>query len=497
MVRIKKNEPRPESDSSIRACLVPALLLACLLGGCVADGEDALAMRDENLYEDLADKAKARTGRDYVPEEMGKNLRKWQEEEFKDRDSITLAECFRLALNRNEDLLLQGEQLFEAWTFEREAISGLLPSVSFNWDYTVNSDAVKFSGVTVAPRDTTESWFSAQQTIFDAQAIAAVPAAKAARKIEQLSLHDVRDRLLFSVAAAFYVILGLEHDVRVFETSLTSQEEFYRVVEARRRSGEASRQEALLVQAQRDQIAAQLIESRHNLKIARTGLARLTCLEELPGKLVDTFIVDRRAGDIPALVEEARLKRSDLGAARAAIELAEAVRMAATSDYFPRVYADFTRWTKREGAFSDEVDWDLSLNATWSIFDSGGREARQARALSGIRQRQYNVSSLERQVRQEVEEAVLFFESLERQLSALKSREKASKSALDLAEAEYQADEATNLDVQISRSAWEEASRDLARTELALKLAALRIQLVTGNFNIAEPLMEAVEIAGQ
>jgi hypothetical protein len=39
--------------------------------------------------------------------------------------------------------------------------------------------------------------------------------------------------------------------------------------------------------------------------------------------------------------------------------------------------------------------------------------------------------------------------------------------------------------------------RDLARTELALKLAALRIQLVTGNFNIAEPMMEAVEIAGE
>jgi outer membrane protein TolC len=447
MNRIEKNATQPEPGNSIRAGLIMASLLACLLAGCVADGEDALAMRDENLYEDLAEKAKERTDRDYVPEKMGKRLRKWEEEEFTLPESITLAECFRLALNSNEDLLLQGEQLFEAWTFEKEAISGLLPSVSFNWEYMVNSDAVKFSGVTVAPRDTTESWFSAQQTIFDAQAIAAVPAAKAARKIEQLALHDVRDRLLFSVASAFYVILGLEHDVRVFETSLNSQEEFYRVVEARRRSGEASRQEALLVQAQRDQVAAQLIESRHNLKIARTGLARLTCLEELPGKLLDTYVVEHESGDIPVLVEEAKMKRSDLGAARAAIDLAEAVRMAAMSDYFPRVYADFTRWTKREGAFSDEVDWDLSLNATWSIFDSGGREARQARALSGIRQSQYNVSSLERQVRQEVEEAVLFFESLERQLGALVSREKASKAALDLAEAEYRADEATNLDV--------------------------------------------------
>jgi outer membrane protein TolC len=137
------------------------------------------------------------------------------------------------------------------------------------------------------------------------------------------------------------------------------------------------------------------------------------------------------------------------------------------------------------------------LNLTWNLFDSGGREARQARALSGIRQKELTLNALNRQIRQEVEEAVLSFESLQKQLGALKSRAEASKASLELAEAEYRADEATNLDVQVSRRTWEEAERDLARTELALKLAALKIQLVTGTFNQALPLMEAVEIAGE
>ncbi|MBU0754506.1 MAG: TolC family protein, partial [Planctomycetes bacterium] len=179
------------------------------------------------------------------------------------------------------------------------------------------------------------------------------------------------------------------------------------------------------------------------------------------------------------------------------IEFAKAERLAATADYLPKVYATVNRWLKREGAFNDAVDWDLSLNLTWSLFDSGGREARQARALSGIRQKELILNALERQVRQEVEEAVLSFESLEKQLGALRSRAEASKASLELAEAEYQADEATNLDVQISRQTWEEAERDLARTELALKLAALKIQLVTGLFNVSDPLIEAVEIAGE
>jgi outer membrane protein TolC len=427
--------------------------------------------------------------------ELGEKVRTWSDD-FADRETLSLADCFRLALARSETLLLQGERLFETWTYEREAISSLLPSVGIHAQWSRDSDSVKFGGVTVSPRSASEYWISVQQKVFDGQALAAVPAAREAARIERLNLNDARDRLLYSVAAGFYQILGYTYDVQVFEASLASAEEFYRVVEARRASGEASRQESLSAEAQRDQAAASLIEAQHNLKVARADLARIVGLDFLPPKLEDTYEVTLSPGHIPDLVVQARANRSDVEAAKAGIELAKAERLAVFSDYLPLVTADFTRWLKREGAFASDIDWNLSLNASWSLFDSGAREARQARALSTIRQREYELSALERQVRYEVEEAVLAFDSLGRVLGALKSREKASQGALDLAEAEYRASEATNLDVMISRRAWEEAARDLSRAELARKLAALKIRLVVGDFELTEPLREALDEVG-
>ena len=199
-------------------------------------------------------------------------------------------------------------------------------------------------------------------------------------------------------------------------------------------------------------------------------------------------------GNLPDLVEEANDDRYDLEAARSAIELAKADRLAMLAEYFPIVSADFTYWLDREGAFSSDIDWTLSLNLVWSLFDSGGREARQSMALSRIRQRVLELSSLEKQVRFEVEEAVYSFWSLSRSLGVLKSRTDASQSALDLADAEYRANEITNLDVIIARRVWEEAERDYSRARLSRKLAALKIRLVVGDFRVTAPVQEAVKI---
>ncbi|MFH1999289.1 MAG: TolC family protein [Planctomycetota bacterium] len=491
-----KKKIQPRRNIGIRQPVSWLLFLSLWLSACVAGREDALEMRDENMYKDLAEQMNPSRGTSSSPLRMGEKLREG-ETHGEGAESLTQADCFRLAQNNAEDLLIQGEQLFSTWTYEQESISSLLPSVSIDGVYSRDSEEVEWQGFTVSPRDSAQYWFSLRQTVFDGRSFAAVPAARAARKIEQLNLQDRRDRLLYAVAASFFEILGVGHDIQVFEASLASADEFLRVVEARRKSGEASRQEAMSAQAQRDKVESQLIQARHDLEIARSHLAQMTCIETLPATLIDTYEVTCSPDLIPALVETATAERADLKAARAGVELAEAERQAALSEYLPVVTAGLTRWIKREGAFSEPVDWNFSLDMSWNLFDSFGREARQARTLSGIRRQELVVNALERQVKHEVHDAVLSYESLGRVLGALSSRADASRAALELATAEYNADEATNLDVQVARSVWEEAARDLRRAELAQKLSALKIQLVCGRFSVTEPLMDAVEIAAE
>ncbi len=484
------------SAAAVSCVAVLFFVCAAAHSGCVADRSDAIEMTDRNLYHDLAAEGGAvveGAAREKKSLRTGKRMREWSAS-FSGKEEVSLADCFRLALVRSEELLIQGEKLFETWTMERESISSLLPEVNVNWTFSRDSEEISFGGKTISPRDSSQGWVSVRQKLFDGRSLAAIPAAREARRIERLTLEDRRDRLLFSVAAGFYEILGFEHDVLVFEASLESAEEFYRVVEARRMSGEASRQDTLSAMAQRDQAESVLIQARHDLDIARVSLARLIGIERLPKKLLDDYEVALGPGRIPELVKAAGLSRPDLEAARVGIDFAKAERLAALSEYLPLVTADFTRWIKREGAFSSDIDWNLSVNLVWTLYNSGVREARQARALSVVRQREYELRALERQVRYEVNEAVLSFESLGRVLGALQSRAEASRAALDLANAEYKASEATELDVMIARSVWEEAECDLARTMLARKLGAMKIDLAAGRFDAAAPLLEAVEV---
>jgi len=467
------------------------LFALILCAGCIADRNDALTMRDEALFTNLVKGEDDRDGRS--PRETGRLLEDWAEN-FETTGEITLKDCFRLVLNNSEELQIRGEKLLVSWTYERESISSLLPKASLLWSYAVDAEAVKFGGQKVSPRDTTTSWISVQQKIFDGRSLAAVPAAKASKRIEELTLRDERDRLLFAAASGFYTVLGKERDILVFEASLDSATEFHRVLEARHSSGEASRQELLSALAQREEAKAQLIQSRYDRLIARSNLQRLVGLPSLPEILVDVYEVDSGLGEIPALVEAAIQDRPDLEAAKEAIEFAKAERLAALSEYLPSITADFTRYLKREGAFGNDVDWNLSFNLAWDLYDSGGREARQSRTLSQIRQQELTLMSLKKQIRHEVEEAVLSFHSLDMMMDALKSRSEASKAALELANAEYKANEATNLDVELARKVWQSAESDLERAKLSRKLAALKIRLVIGDFKVDAPLIEEAEI---
>ena len=252
-----------------------ALAAVLFTAGCIMGREDAEEILDENLFIDVVPEPAEGGDREEAALDTGEEV-------------ITLADCFRHALARTEELAIQGERILVTIALEREAIAELLPEILFNWGYRRDSDSISFGGQTITPRNSVESRLTVRQTLFDGRSLAAVPAARAARKIERLLLRDDRDRLLFAVAVAFYTILGLEYDVQVFKASLASSEEFYRVVEARRKSGEASKQESMTAKAQRDLAEAQLIQTRHDVMIARSRLARLIGLTSLPAALEDT-----------------------------------------------------------------------------------------------------------------------------------------------------------------------------------------------------------------
>ncbi|MCA8923052.1 MAG: TolC family protein [Planctomycetes bacterium] len=401
---------------------------------------------------------------------------------------LTLSDCFRLALENSESLRVQGELLWSSELQRRRAIATVLPQVALYGLHTRDSDKIAFSGGgSFQPRERTNYGFTVTQTLFDGKLAPRLSLIDETQQIQALELRDQRDRLLFAVASNFYDALGLEADVRAIEATRTSSRETLRVLEARQDLGVARADEVLLARASEAESEARLIQTQAELERVRLRLESILQRAPLP-PLVDTFEVTSGPRELPRLVDLALRQRYDLEAARHQILAAEAQKDEAFTDYFPKAELVFNHLTESEEGFNSQLDWTLGISLEWTLFDGFGREARLAQTYSAIRQRELELRALEKQARLEVAEAALAFRSLDRALFAFEARANAAASAYDATNARLEAGSATHLELLVARDTREDAARNLTRTALGRKLAALRIRLAAGDLRNAAPV---------
>ncbi|GIW71190.1 MAG: hypothetical protein KatS3mg102_0732 [Planctomycetota bacterium] len=290
-------------------------------------------------------------------------------------------------------------------TLVQQAISGVLPRATLFTRYTRDSEEVSFGGSSFTPQERFEYYFRLQQPLLEGRLLPALDLAAATRRIERLRLREARDRLLFAVAAEFYGVLALEHDLAALELAHRHAAEQLRVLEVQERAGEAPRQQVLLMQARRDQVQAELHRTAQERLAARARLERLLGIELGERALADTYEVRSVPGALPELLEQGYAERPDLQAAAAAIEEAKARERLVWAEYLPKISLEWTHWTHMEGGFNAQIDWTLGVLGEWTLFDGGGREARLAQARSEVRQRELELAARRKQVRQEISEA--------------------------------------------------------------------------------------------
>ncbi|MCO5165134.1 MAG: TolC family protein [Planctomycetes bacterium] len=405
---------------------------------------------------------------------------------------LTLTDCMRLALVNVQRLEARGERLLQADTLRAEAITTLLPRAGFSLRYTRDSNPVEFGGEVFLPQTRLEHSVFVTQPLFDARALPGYRLGAATRRVEALLLDDERDEVLFQVAAAFYEVLGFDRDLVFLRSTRDQVDEQLRVLEARLEVGEAQPQEVLLARARRAEVEVDLVQAQFDRDSARARLARLTGTSAQQ-ELLDTLEVERPRGSVEALVARALATRPALEAARAEVDVAAERRNLVLAEYLPRVTLDFTYFTRAVGGFNQFLDWTGSINLLWTVFDGGSREVRLARTRSIERERALLARDLEDEVRLQVVQAALSFAALDRAQDALEARRQAARGAQELASVQFQAGEATNLDVLVAVAERQDAERNQVRGEFARKLAALRIWLVTGELSRSPPARRLLE----
>jgi outer membrane protein TolC len=470
--------------------MVPLVLLMVAVTGCSWSGERSDELYWQETYEDIPSDERMKTsddadGDDQLERKKKRinetpDLREADAADSDEKDVLTLHRAFALALRNSHALRQESEQIFRTEAREREIIATILPEVNAISTYTRDSDKIPFGNT---PKERTELYFQAEQTIFSGEYTPQKNMNEHAQKIEKLELKKRRNQLLFEVASVFFRILQVEQDIQALEASLSSAREFVDVAGARREAGVATEDELLLARARRNEVESTLTGRRFDRKQARARLAELLAADvnDLPEALDTDYRVQQKEPSVPLLVRQAREQNPDVRIAENRIGRARASKNRVRSEYLPDIDATFTHHTDREDAFNRFIDWTVGLRAEWTLFDGGGREARMAKSFSRIREAKLAKKELFDRMHREIREATLAYRSLDRTLNLFRNRMENARQAAEVVSGRYQAGAARNLEVLRAEETAEEATRNYQRARLARRLAALRIHFAAGN----------------
>ena len=317
---------------------------------------------------------------------------------------------------------------------------------------------------------------------------ALVRAARAERDAAGQDLAAARADLRLEIARAFWALVTADDTAAVLDASLGSMDAHVRDLDARLGQGLIPPNDLLSAQAQRSRQRMLAIEAQNTRSVAEADLKRLM------GTEADDHIEPAFTGEVgrmpdvssEPLAADARVNRPERRALEVRVEAARAREDAANSSARPQIAVvagyDYARPNPRIFPRNDEWrdSWDLSVNASWSLWDGGRRAAERAEAAAGTRAAQSRVRDFDRTVTFEVRQRWLELDSSHAAVAAAEDGVRAATEARRVVGERYAAGVATSTDVLDAETALLQAQLDRTRAIANMRLAEGRLQRAIG-----------------
>jgi outer membrane protein len=298
----------------------------------------------------------------------------------------------------------------------------------------------------------------------------------------------VEAELRFDVTYAYWSAVTAAEAVRVLEQALERSDAHLKDLRARLDAGLIPPNDVLAAEAQRSRQQVLVIEARNASELSLAEVRRLTNLAPEARVMLSTPLVEpgSAASDLQAQIERAKSSRPERAALVDRIEAAAARKAAAGASSRPFVSvtggADYGRPNLRVFPRIDQwkTSWDVSVNASWLLWDGGRRAAEVGES-----------SAAERALRARLEEAdsLLALEVRQRRLdleSGIAAARAAAEGVRSAAEARRVVDErfaagvATSTEMLDAQVALLQAEVDRTRALANARIAEARLARAIG-----------------
>jgi len=297
-----------------------------------------------------------------------------------------------------------------------------------------------------------------------------------------------RRDVALEISHAYWALVSAAAAVSVVEEAVRRVDAHLQDVRNQFAAGLVPPNDVLSVEAQESRQRMLAIQARGARDVAAAELARLAGLA--PGTAIEPAAeLDAPAAEasaIDALVEAARSRRSDRAAlvkrAEAADERARAaaagtkpaLAAAGGLDYArpnPRIFPREERW---------RTSWDVSVNASWQLFDGGRVRAEVAEAAALGRAARARLTDLDAALDLEIRQRVTELESSRAAISAGEDAVRSATEARRVVGDRFRAGVATSTEVVDAQVALLQAELDRTRAIANARIARARLDRALG-----------------
>lgn len=405
----------------------------------------------------------------------------------------SLHDLYRIALEKSEVIKIAEEELYISEHEKDMARAVLMPTVSAFGNHTRYSKEKRQSGFLLQPDYNNEWGIRLDQSIsLSGREIIAFKIAKEGIKKSGFDLKAVKEAHMFEVAAGYYTVLA---ETRGLEIAVANEQRLTKhrdASEKRLKAGVAIKTVLLRAEAELAGAQSDLIRAGNVLKIAKTRLARRAGLsgdfdikEPVEGKELDLRLLVGECGlaVVDCLKETAFSERAEIRSMVVQKEAAKDEVKFAKGAYWPNLSVEGV-YLKEENEPASTFGLDERiygvLRLNFPFFEGGLRRAEVGEARARLRQTEYGLSDLRRQINVEVENAYLIFITQEAVLNRLRAEVEYALDNYNAVTKQFNYGIADSIDVIDANTLLANSQRELANSEYLYQLAFIRLQRSIG-----------------
>ncbi len=391
--------------------------------------------------------------------------------------AMTLEEAIRLADERNLSLTAARADITTARAGLKKAWAPLLPTAQGTMTLTHNDheDTASMGGgfeIVTRRQNTLQGSIQASMPLMNAQLWKGVNVGKLGVEVTELTIENVRQELLLTVAQSFYQALTARAVIDVQENLLRTAERHHEVAVTRHVSGVGRRLDVIRARSELVRVRQELLLAHGSLDNARDAMGLLTGKGGLPMP-EDSAELGPPAESEKELVSSAVNKRPDLKLSRKMIDLNESQLDASWMQFLPTLSASWqlTHQFTLPSAFGsqDRSRWSALLTLSIPIYNHS-RYADLDEKRAKVAKSMIETENAEQKASLEVRTTRRDYLTAAKQLETAKEQAALSREALLLAEAAYESGTGSSLEVT-------DANRTSRQDEVTLAIKRFEVQL--------------------